>query len=52
MDFPIKNGDCPKLCNVGTAIINHPPVITFITVFMGGIPTIKNGWFIIAIPTL
>ena len=29
-------------CNVGIAIINHPP---FIAIFMGGIPTIKNGWF-------
>ena len=28
-------------CNVGIAIINHPP---FITIFMGGIPTIKSGW--------
>ena len=28
--------------------INHPP---FITMFMGGVPTIKNGWFIGAIPT-
>ena len=39
--------------NVAIAIINHPP---FITINMGGIPTIKNGWFIlvydIAITTL
>ena len=36
-------------CNVGIAIINHPPI----TIFMGGIPTIKN-WVVydIAIPTL
>ena len=30
-------------------MINNPP---FITIFTGGIPTIKNWWFIIAIPTL
>ena len=28
--------------NVGIAIMNHPRVIT---IFMGGIPTIKNGCF-------
>ena len=29
-----------QIClNVGIAIINHPP---FITMFMGGIPTIEN----------
>ena len=28
--------------NVGLAIINHPP---FIIIFMAGIPTIKNRWF-------
>ena len=29
-------------CNVGIAMINHLPVIT---IFMGAIPTIKNGGF-------
>ena len=30
-----------RVSNVG-AIINHPPI----TIFMGGILTIKNGWFV------
>ena len=40
----------PKGYNVGIATINHPPAIT---IFMGGIPTIKK-WVVydIAIPTL
>ena len=33
--------------NVGIAIINHPPNHHV----YGGIPPIKNGWFIVAIPT-
>ena len=31
-----------KRIHVGIAMINHPPVITM---FMGGMFTIKNGWF-------
>ena len=39
------------IINVDVAIINHLP---FITIFMGGIPTIKNDRVVcdIAIPTL
>ena len=35
-----------RLRNVGIAIINHPP---FITICMGGIATIKHGWFIMVL---
>ena len=43
--------DIAKRSNVGMEIINHPP---FITIFMGGIPTIDlmGGANDIAIPTL
>ena len=40
-----------NLSNVGIAMSCLPSPMIF-TIFMGGIPTIINGWFRIAIPTL